>query len=787
MPTQARAQALEAVSQPGAVDYTPDEQLLRRFLAGSGDQAESAFAALIERHGPMVHRVCFDVLRDREDARDAAQAVFLVLARRARSIRKPGSLGSWLHGVALRVARRARVDRTRARVVEQRRAEIMREREPYAAEADFLGLEEIHAEVDRLPEKYKAPIVLCYLRGQTQAEAAEALGWPLGTVQIRLHRGRDRLRSRLVRRGFGGASLLVGPALAEAGDAATSLEAGWARETARAAVECARGSTGAATVTPRVAQLADRTAASIVRRQLGTVALTGISLLAPFLLVASRPASRPAVTASHPTAEPAVPPAQQIQTHAQAPARPADEKPRLAAVDPPGSDQPAIPQRPNAPIPERNDRKRAAAPTSSGGPRLAPGPVSGRELFERVWSEGDPRSHGGDGLGPVFNGSSCLGCHYLAGAGGAGGLDQNVQIATLIDGLFGYGQYSYAFSMDLERGRFEYQFGVPSGTPRNAQARIDPAVAAAIHPGFREGRSIVLHLYSTDPQYAAWRKFFPGLHGSSLVRLSERNTPPLFGVGVIDAIPDAAIEAGARRKSGNLAVYRGRVSRLKDGRIGRFGWKAQTATLKDFVLSAAAGEIGLEVPGQRQGADPRTPGVAAPGLDLNQEECDALTGFVRKLPAPVAHHPVDAREASLAKSGEEVFRTAGCAHCHTPTLGDAKGIYSDLLLHDMGPKLADAESYSVFVGGGARAGDAARPKDRSPGASSQEWRTPPLWGLRDSGPFLHDGRAATIEQAIQLHGGQGSTSARRYSDLSPARKRQLVAFLNTLAAPEGNR
>ena len=108
-----------------AIVVWSDEQLLQQFLSRSDESAEAAFATLIERHGPMVHRVCLDVLRDREEARDAAQAVFLVLARKAGSIRKPEALGPWLHGVALRLARRARTDEARRRAAERRKGEIM--------------------------------------------------------------------------------------------------------------------------------------------------------------------------------------------------------------------------------------------------------------------------------------------------------------------------------------------------------------------------------------------------------------------------------------------------------------------------------------------------------------------------------------------------------------------------------------------------------------------------------------------------------------------------------------
>ena len=246
--------------------------------------------------------------------------------------------------------------------------------------------------------------------------------------------------------------------------------------------------------------------------------------------------------------------------------------------------------------------------------------------------------------------------------------------------------------------------------------------------------------------------------------------PPLFGAGRIDAIPDEAIEAAARRQSSGSAQVKGRVSRLKDGRIGRFGWKAQTATLEEFVLSAAAGEIGLEVPGRHQAADPRLPGLAATGLDMDQDECNLLIDYVRNLPVPVATKPADDKDAAQIKAGEATFKSIGCASCHLPKLGEVEGIYSDLLLHDMGPQLADADTYTVFAGEPPRAdrpepADRARP--RTDAASAREWRTPPLWGLRDSGPYLHDGRAAGIAEAITLHAGQGAASARRFAELPP--------------------
>ncbi len=178
-----------------------DGALLQQFVSRVDPvAAEAAFTALVDRHGPIVYRVCLDVLGSPHEAEDAAQAVFLVLARKARSIRKPESLGPWLHGVALRVARHAQREAVRRRVAERNKATIMRQRETAELGSDPMDYAELHEEIDRLPDKYRRPIILCYMQGQTQAQAALTLNWPLGTVQIRLHRGRERLRSRLTRR-----------------------------------------------------------------------------------------------------------------------------------------------------------------------------------------------------------------------------------------------------------------------------------------------------------------------------------------------------------------------------------------------------------------------------------------------------------------------------------------------------------------------------------------------------------------------------------------------------------
>lgn len=191
---------LDTLFRFGAIGVLDDRLLLSRFLEG-GDDAGAAFEQIVARHGPMVRGVCRRVGGDDHVADDAFQAAFLVLALRAGAIRHRESLGPWLHGVASRVARRARDAAARRREVEGARTA-----EPEAPDA-ATGLEAqelrrvLDEELGRLPAKYRDPLVLCYLQGRSQDEAARELGWTKGTVSGRLARARELLRHRLTRRG----------------------------------------------------------------------------------------------------------------------------------------------------------------------------------------------------------------------------------------------------------------------------------------------------------------------------------------------------------------------------------------------------------------------------------------------------------------------------------------------------------------------------------------------------------------------------------------------------------
>ena len=182
----------------GTVASLGPGQLLERFAA---DRDEAAFEALVTRHGPMVLGTCRRMLSDPLDVEDAFQATFLVLARKAGSIQDADRLGPWLHGVARRVATRSRALSGRRKSFERRAID-----EPAVEAPDLLEgfeiREALDEELSRLPEKYRAPLVLCYLEGLTHDEAAAQLRWPVGTVRSRLAGGRDRLRAALTRRGF---------------------------------------------------------------------------------------------------------------------------------------------------------------------------------------------------------------------------------------------------------------------------------------------------------------------------------------------------------------------------------------------------------------------------------------------------------------------------------------------------------------------------------------------------------------------------------------------------------
>lgn len=444
----------------------------------------------------------------------------------------------------------------------------------------------------------------------------------------------------------------------------------------------------------------------------------------------------------------------------------------------------------------------------------------GRELFVRDWSRADSKpASGGDGLGPMYNDVSCVACHEQGGTGGGGPAKKNVRLLHMV---------------------------AASGAPLRTTVTADTIqkTRLQVHPELTGATSVVLHRHQfkdgaelenyqrwlgerlprhqvdrnthlplnldDDVQFARNRLRNPLEGASNLyraeglpVRMTERNTPALFGAGLIDSIPDAAIvEIAERQKKHNAPLITGRVPTNASGEIGRFGWRGQVSSLQEFVETACSVELGLSVPGHPQArpvvARDKLDGVVINGrqvpalnFDLTQEQCNSLTEFVANLPAPQMARSASLGQAKSIQHGSVLFEKVGCAVCHVPDVGPVAGIFSDLLLHDMGPNLSDPLpaipefDEHLMPGGGSAYGQSFRielVKNLTTNIH-QEWRTPPLWGVATSAPYLHDGRAATLEQAIQMHGGEGQRAAEAFRSLKPDERAELLNFLGTLAAP----
>lgn len=344
----------------------------------------------------------------------------------------------------------------------------------------------------------------------------------------------------------------------------------------------------------------------------------------------------------------------------------------------------------------------------------------GQDEFEEIATKAD-------GLGPIFNRNSCVACHSVPSIGGS---------SPIVVTRFG----------------------------RGSSQSFDPLASL--------GGSL-LQDHAIDPSAI---ERIP----SQANVVARRQSTPLFGLGLIEAIPDATVLGGVRNK--DVDGIRGRASMVVDvasGKtlVGKFGWKAQHATLLSFCGDAYLNEIGITnrlfpsenapngnaallkkldtVPDPEDRVDPIT---RKAGIDL-------LADYLRYISPP----PVGRANASNMV-GAKLFLDVGCANCHTPMMMTGKSpvaaldskpvmLYSDLLLHDMG-RLGDG------IGQGA-----ARP---------QEMRTPPLWGVGVSGPYLHDGRASDFDSAIRAHDGEAKSTVARYMKLNQDQKHLLAEFLKSI-------
>jgi CxxC motif-containing protein (DUF1111 family) len=323
------------------------------------------------------------------------------------------------------------------------------------------------------------------------------------------------------------------------------------------------------------------------------------------------------------------------------------------------------------------------------------------------------------GLGPVFNGARCAECHAVPTVGGAS--DRNV-------------------------------------------TRIGTGVGSTFDELAASGGPLLQTNGITTPGCSVAGEVVPA--GATVV--AERNTPLLFGAGLIEAIPDLSIRLVQAKQREPLSG-RFNVNRASN-RIGRFGWKAQIATIHDFAAEAYRDEMGITSPFFPD--EPAPQGVPTACDDAADYEDDggdvaAFADFMTML-APLPPPPPSLE----SRRGRRYFRRAKCHKCHTDKYRTARNfpivalrnkkvpLFSDLLLHDMGPELADGVTQES--------------------AGGSEFRTAPLWGLRFSAPYLHDGRAATLPEAIAAHGGEAVTSRNVFLTYTPDQVALLVAYLNGL-------
>lgn len=281
---------LRNLSSAARMDRLPDRELVERFAS---KRDEDAFAALVRRHGPMVLRLGQRVLHDGHDAEDVFQAVFLVLSRKASSLRRLESVGCFLHGVAYRLALKARTQRVRQRRRESQAAVEHHTDDPLAELSVREAQTIVDEELARLPEKYRAPLLLCCLQGRTRDEAARQLGWSVKLVKSRLEQGRERLRSRLIRRGLTVPAAMAATLLVEEAAPAALLPATLLRATIQAVL--AGSGKG---IAPSVALLAESALGGMATVKakvvIGLLLLTGVLAAGASVVARLQPAAQQA-------------------------------------------------------------------------------------------------------------------------------------------------------------------------------------------------------------------------------------------------------------------------------------------------------------------------------------------------------------------------------------------------------------------------------------------------------------------------------------------------------------
>ena len=409
---------------------------------------------------------------------------------------------------------------------------------------------------------------------------------------------------------------------------------------------------------------------------------------------------------------------------------------------------------------------------------------AGNAFFTQPWVTAPASTEGRDGLGPLFNLNACQGCHLNDGRGRAPrtGKPMNAALVRISrpvppepDAAQRAAVATHGVLPEPTYGTQIQPFGVNglTGEPK-------PFVEwETVGGAYADGTTYDLR----RPRL----RFEPHADQPPLiadVQTSIRTAPPMIGLGLLEAIPESDIEAAADPEDADGDGISGRVNRIAggpdgDARLGRFGWKANVPTIREQVAGAFHGDMGLTTPVLPQ--PPCEAGqaacLAAPGggdPEVSEEILALIVSYSSRLAVPAQRDPTAERVAR----GRALFHEAQCAACHSPDQNTATETalpeladqaihpYTDLLLHDMGPGLADG-----------------RPDHR---ANGREWRTPPLWGIGLTGTvsgnvnYLHDGRARTLAEAILWHGGEAEAAREAFRGMSAAEREALLAFLRSL-------
>ena len=390
---------------------------------------------------------------------------------------------------------------------------------------------------------------------------------------------------------------------------------------------------------------------------------------------------------------------------------------------------------------------------------------SGNSFFNQAWVEAPASTDARDGLGPLFNARSCSGCHFRDGRAappeGGEGPFVGVLLRLSVPGPDG------PVPDPVYGGQLQDQAN--PGLPAEARLSVRWEESSG---AFADGEpyTLIRPVFTLDdPAYGPL---------PDDLQISARNAPQMIGLGLLEAIPEADLEALADPDDADGDGISGRIQRHPDGRVGRMGWKGGSPDVAQQVANAFAGDMGLTSRLARaddctdaQGACTSEPDGGDP--EVSDAIFDKVVLYARTVAVP-ARRAADDR---TIRRGKALFGDLGCTACHTPSHTTADAAlpelngqriwpYTDLLLHDMGPELADDRPVLD--------------------ASGTEWRTPPLWGLgmldevNGHTRLLHDGRARGVAEAVLWHGGEAEAARDAFRALDEEDREAVVKFVEDL-------